>query len=94
MIKPLSDLKMKLKSYIVWLDMINRRTLQSQKPITNIKRYIFVKQVCGVLIETTLHCRDQGCVWNAYLNNISAWSEQIQTVGQIRIIYFTQIQYK
>ena len=62
MIKPLSDLKKKLKSYIVWLDMINRRTLQSQKPITNIKRYIFVKQVCGVLIEPTLHCRDQGCV--------------------------------
>ena len=48
----------------------------------------------GLIIEIALRCTNRNRIRNAYLNNISAWSEQIQTVGQIRIIYFSQIHYK
>ena len=74
---------------------LSKLTNQSQSPIPlQIRKP--VEQVCWVEAiekEIALHCRTTRG-WSAYLNNISAWSEQIQTVGQIRIIYFIQIHYK
>ena len=74
---------------------LSKLTNQSQSPIPfQIRKP--VEQVCreeAIEKEIALRCRTTRG-WSAYLNNISAWSEQIQTVGQIRIIYFTQIQYK
>ena len=74
---------------------LSKLTNQSQSPIPfQIRKP--VEQVCWVEAiekEIALRCRTTRG-WSAYLNNISAWSEQIQTVGQIRIIYFIQIHYK
>ena len=74
---------------------LSKLTNQSQSPIPfQIRKP--VEQVCPVEAiekEIALRCRTTRG-WSAYLNNISAWSEQIQTVGQIRIIYFIQIHYK